>query len=44
MRGFVVDPGYLPAVVAGSKQVGSFLGENMPKQVLLIPDLGSVAT
>jgi hypothetical protein len=44
MRGFVVDPGYLPAVVAGSKRVGSFLGENMPKQVLLIPDLGSAAT
>jgi hypothetical protein len=39
-RGFVLDPGYLPAVVSGSTLVGPFLGGNMPKQVLLIPDLG----
>ena len=43
-RGYVVDPGYLPATVAGSKLIGPFLGGNMPKQVQLIPDLGGAAT
>jgi len=38
-RGFVVDPGYLPAVVSGSADVGPFLGGNMPKEVLLMTDL-----
>ncbi len=44
VRGYVVDPGYLPAVVAGSQLVGPFLGGEMPKQVLLIPDLGESTT
>jgi hypothetical protein len=39
-RGYVIDPGYLPATVAGSKLLGPFLGDDMPKQVRLIPDLG----
>jgi hypothetical protein len=39
-RGYVLDPGYLPAVVAGAKVVGPYLGGDMPKQVLLIPNLG----
>lgn len=38
-RGLVIDPGYLPAVVSGSKINGPFLGSDMPKQVQLIPDL-----
>ncbi|HST85810.1 MAG TPA: pilus assembly protein TadG-related protein [Kineosporiaceae bacterium] len=43
-RGYVVDPGYLPAVVAGAKLVGPYLGGDMPKQVLLVPDLGGPAS
>jgi len=43
-RGYVIDPGYLPAVVAGSRLVGPFLGAEMPKQVRLIPDLGGAKT
>ncbi len=38
-RGYVVDPKYLPEVVAGSPVVGPYLGPDMPKEVLLIPDL-----
>ena len=43
-RGYVVDPAYLPATVAGSKLIGPYLGDDMPKQVQLIPDLGGRAT
>jgi Flp pilus assembly protein TadG len=39
-RGYVIDPGYLPAVVAGSAKVGPLLGPEMPKEVLLIADIG----
>ena len=38
-RGYVVDPGYLPAVVSGSPAVGPFLGGDMPVEALLITDL-----
>jgi Flp pilus assembly protein TadG len=38
-EGYVVDPGYLPAVVSGSGTVGPFLGSDMPKEAVLIPDL-----
>jgi Flp pilus assembly protein TadG len=38
MRGYVIDPGYLPPVVSGSGRVGPFLGPDMPKEALLIAD------
>ena len=43
-RGYVVPPGFLPAVVAGSKVVGPFLGPGLPRQVQLIPDIGGPPT
>jgi hypothetical protein len=39
MRGYVVDPGYFPAVLSGSKAVGPYLGPDMPREALLITDL-----
>ncbi len=38
-QGYVIDPGYLPAVVSGSGTVGPFLGSDMPKEAVLMPDL-----
>lgn len=39
-EGYVIDPGYLPAVVSGSGTVGPFLGSDMPKEAVLTPDPG----
>ena len=39
-QGYVIDPGYLPAVVSGSGTVGPFLGSDMPKEAALMPDVG----
>lgn len=41
LEGYVLDSGYLPEVVSGSGTVGPFLGSDMPKEAVLIPDLGS---
>jgi hypothetical protein len=41
IRGYVLDGGYLPARVAGSPTVGPWLGGDMPKETLLIHDLGT---
>ncbi|GLY18626.1 hypothetical protein Kisp01_56400 [Kineosporia sp. NBRC 101677] len=38
LEGYVVDPGYLPAVTSGSATVGPFLGAGMPKEALLVAD------
>ena len=40
MRGYIIDPGYLPSLVSGSNDVGPFLGPDMPREALLIPNLG----
>ena len=42
LEGYVVDPGYLPAVTSGSATVGPFLGTGMPKEALLVADLDAV--
>ncbi|GAB3263026.1 TadE/TadG family type IV pilus assembly protein [Kineosporia babensis] len=39
LEGYVVDPGYLPAVVSGSAVVGPFLGSDMPREAVLTPDV-----
>ncbi|GLY32855.1 Tad domain-containing protein [Kineosporia sp. NBRC 101731] len=39
LEGYVIDPGYLPAVVSGSGTVGPYLGSGMPKEALLTADL-----
>jgi hypothetical protein len=44
MRGYIIDPRYLPATTAGSKVVGPFLGTDMPKEALLIHNLGDPGT
>lgn len=41
-RGYVVHPKYLPEIVAGSPIVGPYLGDDMPKEALLIPDFPSL--
>ncbi|MCD5351604.1 Tad domain-containing protein [Kineosporia mesophila] len=41
LEGYVIDPGYLPAVVSGSGSVGPYLGSGMPKEALLTSDLDS---
>jgi len=38
LRFHVIDPGYFPDVVAGSPQVGSWLGADYPKEALLVQD------
>ncbi len=38
-RGYVLDPKYFGSVVAGSPIVGPYLGPDMPKEALLIPNL-----
>lgn len=43
-QGYIIDPAYLPSLVSGSSQVGPFLGTDMPKEALLIHDLGGPAT
>jgi len=40
-EGYVVDPRYLPELVAGSPVIGPFLGGDMPKEALLMTDIGS---
>lgn len=40
VSGYLIDPGYLPPVVAGSLVVGPYLGDGMPKEATLICDLG----
>jgi hypothetical protein len=43
-RGYVIDPGYLPTLVAGSRSVGPYLGGDMPKEALLVHDLDAPST
>jgi Putative Flp pilus-assembly TadE/G-like len=44
IRGYIIDPGYLPGLVSGSSDVGPFLGAGMPKEALLAPNLGGPAS
>jgi Putative Flp pilus-assembly TadE/G-like len=44
VRGYIIDPKYLPASVAGSEVVGPYLGSDMPKEALLIHNLGDAGT
>jgi hypothetical protein len=39
MRGYVVDPGYFPALISGSRTVGPFLGRDMPREAMLITNM-----
>lgn len=41
IEGYVIDPGFLPAVTSGSGTVGPYLGPEMPREALLLTDLGS---
>ena len=40
LTGYLIKPGFLPPVVAGSGVVGPYLGDSMPKEATLICDLG----
>jgi hypothetical protein len=40
ISGYVIDPEFLPDLVAGSPVVGPYLGSPMPKEALLVNDLG----
>ena len=40
VSGYLIKPGYLPSIVAGSPVVGPYLGPDMPKEATLICDLG----
>ena len=40
LSGYIIDPLYLPAVVAGSRVVGPYLGGDMPTEATLVCDLG----
>jgi hypothetical protein len=44
VRGYLLDPKYLPAITSGSPQVGPYLGGDMPKEALLIHNLGGAAS
>ncbi len=41
IQGYVINPGFLPAEVAGSLTVGPYLGANMPKEAVLVHNLGA---
>lgn len=41
-RGYVIDPGYFPGLVTGSPVVGEYLGDHLPKQAVLVRDIGPV--
>jgi Flp pilus assembly protein TadG len=41
LQGYVINPGFLPSEVAGSLTVGPYLGADMPKEALLVHDLGA---
>lgn len=40
VSGYVVDPGYFPDTVSGSPVVGRYLGDYLPKEAVLVRDLG----
>jgi hypothetical protein len=44
VRGYVLQPGFFPKQVAGSPVVGPYLGDDMPREVVLVHDLGSPGT
>jgi hypothetical protein len=40
-RGYIIPGGYLPDLVAGSPEVGPYLGADMPREAVLIHDLNT---
>jgi Putative Flp pilus-assembly TadE/G-like len=42
LRGYLLDPRYLPAITSGSPVVGPLLGGDMPKEAILIHNLGGL--
>jgi hypothetical protein len=39
--GYVIDPGYFPKSVSGSPLVGPYLGASLPREVLLVRQIGT---